>query len=76
MDDSDHPWVMASFDDPEIAEMVQFLVRYPFSDILVRPGTSGLKLLVQPGCFCLLQELLGLYQEVFWVIGKFSNKRN
>ena len=51
-------------------------VRYPFSDFLVPPGTSGLKFLVQPWSSCFLQELLGFYQEVFWVMGQFSNKRN
>ena len=51
-------------------------VRYPFSDFLVRPRTSGLKFLVQPESSCLLQELLGFYQEVFgwWVT--FPNNRS
>ena len=42
-------------------------VRYPFSDFLIPPGTSGLKFLVQTGSSCLLQELLGFNQKVFGV---------
>ena len=54
----------------------RYPVTYLFSDFLVRPGTSGLKLPVQPRSSCHFQELLGFYQEAFWMMGQFWNKRN
>ena len=53
-------------------------VRYPFADFLVRPGTSGLKFLVQPGSSWINQEVLGSTRKILpfprpflFFIGKF-----
>ena len=64
-------------------------VRYPFADFLVRPGTSGLKFLVQPGSSWINQEVLGSTRKIlpfprpflffirkFLVMGPFSTTRN